>query len=77
MIKHLQDVKDPIVSKFRQKELDPILTENSYHPEESESDESNDKNRIVIRDLKWRSDTVSITFFCKVHTYIDLFLDLS
>ena len=69
MISHLQIMGDPIVSKFRQSELNPILMENAYHsPEESEEESDNGKelnnskreNRIVIRDLQWRSDSVSI-----------------
>jgi hypothetical protein len=69
MISHLQIMGDPIVSKFRQSELNPILMENAYHsPEESEEEPDNGKelnnskreNRIVIRDLQWRSDSVSI-----------------
>jgi hypothetical protein len=69
MISHLQIMGDPIVSKFRQSELNPILMENAYHSsEESEEEPDNEKelnnskreNRIVIRDLQWRSDSVSI-----------------
>jgi hypothetical protein len=69
MIRHLQKMGDPIVSKFKQSELNPILMENAYHsPEESEEEPDNGKelnnskreNRIVIRDLQWRSDSVSI-----------------
>ena len=69
MISHLQIMEDPIVSKFQQSELNPILMENAYHsPEESEEEPDNGKelnnskreNRIVIRDLQWRSDSVSI-----------------
>jgi hypothetical protein len=38
------------------------MNENRYHsPEESETDEENDgKRKIAIKDLKWRSSTVSI-----------------
>ena len=69
MISHLQKMGDPIVSKFKQSELNPILMENAYHsPEESEEELDNGKelnnskreNRIVIRNLQWRSDSVSI-----------------
>ena len=60
MISHLQRVGDPIVTKFQQSELDPILMENSYHsPEESEEEEeASERNHIIIRDLRWRSDSV-------------------
>ena len=65
MIKHLQEMGDPIVSKLKQSELNPITMENAYHsPEESEEDpdssSNNHDNRIVIRDLKWRSSSVSL-----------------
>jgi hypothetical protein len=61
MIKHIQRTKDPIISQLRQSELDPILTNNAYHsPEESEEDPDNSMNRIVVRDLEWRSKCVSI-----------------
>jgi hypothetical protein len=65
MIKHLQEMGDPIVSKLKQSELNPITMENAYHsPEESEEDpdssSNNHDNRIVIRDLKWRSSSVNL-----------------
>jgi len=62
MIKHLQTMKDPIVSKLKQSELNPITMENAYHsPEESEEDpDSSLNNHIVIRDLKWRSSSMSL-----------------
>ena len=69
MISHLQKIRDLIVSKFQQLELNPILMENAYHsPEDSEeeSDNGNElnnskkENRIVIQDIQWRSDSVSI-----------------
>jgi hypothetical protein len=62
MIRHLQQLADPVVSKLKKSELNPIVMENAYHsPEESEVDpESNsDENCIVIRDIKWRSNCVS------------------
>jgi len=62
MVRHLQLLDDPIVSKLKKSELNPIMLENAYHsPEESEVDLDNDsnENRIVIRDIKWRSDCVS------------------
>ena len=68
MIKYLQNVRDQIVTKLNQLKFNPILAENAYHnPEESERD-ANDlssDNYIVIRDLKWRSNSISliINFF--------------
>ena len=62
MVRHLQLLDDPIVSKLKKSELNPIMLENAYHsPEESEVDSDNDsnENHIVIRDIKWRSDCVS------------------
>ncbi|CAB4375835.1 unnamed protein product [Rhizophagus irregularis] len=59
MIRHLQLLDDPIVSKLKKSKLNPIMLENAYYsPEESEVDLDNDsnENRIVIRDIKWRSD---------------------
>ncbi|UZO15107.1 uncharacterized protein OCT59_006541 [Rhizophagus irregularis] len=59
MVRHLQLLDDPIVSKLKKSELNPIMLKNAYHsPEESEVDSDNDsnENRIVIRDIKWRSD---------------------
>lgn len=62
MIRHLQLLDDPIVSKLKKSELSPIVMENAYHsPEESEvdPDSASGENLIVIRDIKWRSDCVS------------------
>ena len=69
MISHLQRIRDPIVLKFQQSELNPILMENAYYsPEDSEKEPDNGnelnnskkENQIVIRDIQWRSDSVSI-----------------
>ena len=69
MISHLQRIRDPIVSKFQQSELNPILMENAYYsPEDSEEEPDNGnelnnskkENRIVIQDIQWRSGSVSI-----------------
>ena len=65
----MQRIRDPIVSKFQQSELNPILMENAYHsPEDSkekpdngnELNNSKKENQIVIRDIQWRSDSVSM-----------------
>jgi len=54
-----------LIGKFKPDELLPITTDNGYHsPEESESD--GDGHTIVVRNLRWRSSTVSefIKTFC-------------
>ncbi|RGB23366.1 hypothetical protein C1646_774599, partial [Rhizophagus diaphanus] len=59
MVRHLQLLDNPIVSKLKKSELNPIILENAYHSlEESEVDSDNDsnENRIIIRDIKWRSN---------------------
>ena len=69
MISYLQRIRNPIVSKFQPSELNPILIENAYHsPKDSEEEPDNGnelnnskkENQIVIRDIQWRSDSVSI-----------------
>ncbi|EXX51975.1 hypothetical protein RirG_257140 [Rhizophagus irregularis DAOM 197198w] len=62
IIDKLTTLKDRLVDKFYDDELRPVRTENRYHSlEESETDEDNpNKRKIVIRDLKWRSSSVSI-----------------
>ena len=61
MILHLQKVGDPIVRKFQDENLQPVLNDSAYYsPEISEMDEENPNQRkVVIKDLKWRSSTVS------------------
>jgi hypothetical protein len=61
MILHLQKVGDPIVQKFQDENLQPVLNDSAYHsPEISETDEENpDQRKVVIKDLKWWSSTVS------------------
>jgi hypothetical protein len=47
-----------LIQKFSDEELRPIITENGYHsPEISESED--ERNIIVVRNLRWRSSTVS------------------
>lgn len=54
----LKKLKDPLIEKFKDEELSPIVTDNGYHsPEFSENDDG--KNIIVVRNLRWRSSTVS------------------
>ena len=62
MINHLRGVGDQLIQKFNDEHLQPVLDNSAYHsPEISETDEENpsDKRKIVIKDLKWRSLTVS------------------
>ncbi|CAB5319889.1 unnamed protein product [Rhizophagus irregularis] len=50
-------------SELKKSELNPIMLENAYYsPEKSEVDSDNDsnENRIVIRDIKWRSDCYAL-----------------
>jgi hypothetical protein len=67
IIDHLRDGKDPLIKKFTKDELRPIMDDNRYHsPEESETDSEQPRSerKIVIKDIGWRSSTVSffITF---------------
>ena len=62
----MRDLRDPLIGKFKPDELLPIITDNGYHsPEESESD-GDRGHTIVVRNLRWRSSTVSefIKTFC-------------
>jgi len=62
MINHLRVVGDPLIRKFNDERLQPVINNSAYHsPEISETDEENPsgKRKIVIRNLKWRSSTVS------------------
>ena len=62
MINHLRKVDDPLIRNFNDEHLQPVINHSAYHsPEISETDEENPsgKRKIVIKDLKWRSSTVS------------------
>jgi hypothetical protein len=49
-----------LIEQFKDDELLPIVTDNGYHsPEFSSEDENDEKNKIVVRNLRWRSSTVS------------------
>jgi len=64
MIEHLQLVNNPLVKRFKPEELKLVCDNNFYHsPEDSEMDTESEKGIIVVKDLKWRSSTVSISFF--------------
>ena len=47
---------------FYPNELQPIMSDNKYHsPEESETDDENPNQRMItIRDIEWRSSTISL-----------------
>jgi hypothetical protein len=64
MIKYLELVEDPLIKKFKRKDLQLIIDQNAYHSQEdSETDPESGEKNIVIKDLKWRSSTVSISFY--------------
>ena len=77
---HLDAINDPVIKLFRKHELQPIMTESAYHsPELSETDQENptDKRRIIVKDLKWRSATVSLLnmiILLKFQIYLSLFI---
>ncbi|RIA90692.1 hypothetical protein C1645_823070 [Glomus cerebriforme] len=65
-IKYLQLIKDPLIKKFN--DLQSIIDSNLYHsPEESETDPETEKNKIIVKDLKWRS----LTLRSLLRDYID------
>lgn len=54
----LKKLKDPLIEKFNDEELLPLITDSGYHsPEHSEVDDG--KDIIVVRNMRWRSSTVS------------------
>ncbi|CAG8741326.1 12889_t:CDS:2, partial [Rhizophagus irregularis] len=56
-IVNLKELKDPLIEKFKDEELLPIVSDNGYHsPEFSEDDDG--QNIIVVRNLRWRSSTL-------------------
>ena len=63
-IKYLENMENPLIKKFKYKDLQLVIDHNDYHsPEDSESDPENEKRNIVVKDLPWRSSTVNIYFF--------------
>jgi hypothetical protein len=59
---HLKKTGDPLVQKIHDNYLQPVLDNSAYHsPEISETDDENStgQRKIVVKDLKWRSSTVS------------------
>jgi hypothetical protein len=62
MIEHLKLVEDPLIKNFKHKDLQLIIDHNAYHSQEdSETDPESGNKNIVVKDLKWRSSTVSIS----------------
>jgi hypothetical protein len=54
-------LKDHLIKRFYEDKLKLILYDNKYHSlKVSEMDEEDKKRKIVIKDLRWRSSTVSI-----------------
>ncbi|RGB21307.1 hypothetical protein C1646_823052 [Rhizophagus diaphanus] len=55
MVRHLQLLDDPIVSKLKKSELNSIMLENAYHsPEKSKVDSDNDSNENHIQTVDKR-----------------------
>ena len=53
MIKYLELVEDPLIKKFKRKDLQLIIDHNAYHSQEdSETDPESGEKNIVIKDLK-------------------------
>jgi hypothetical protein len=64
MLKELELVGNSLIKKFKRKDLQLIINNTAYHsPEESETDPESGESNIVVKDLKWRSSTVSISFY--------------
>ena len=58
----LAAINDLLIRMFKDNELCLIKENTTYHsPEDSETDEknSNNRRRVITKDLKWRSSTVS------------------
>ncbi|GBB89687.1 hypothetical protein RclHR1_16480003 [Rhizophagus clarus] len=63
MIVHLQLLDDPVISKLKKSELNPIVMENVYHsPEESEVDPDGDSNETCILQMFLR-DYLDVLFY--------------
>jgi len=60
MIAKLQKLNDPLISKFNDGNLLLVISECGYHSlEDFEEDKDGEDNKIVVRNLQWRSSTVS------------------
>ena len=60
MISHLQSIGDPLIKQFKKENLQLIMDNNAYHsPEDLETDQETGKRKIMVKDLRWRSSTVS------------------
>jgi hypothetical protein len=74
MIEQLREEKDHLIRKFSVRELSSIIKDNRYHSEEeSETDPDHPRTRrIVVKDMEWRSSTVSfmiLVCFILIGTY--------
>jgi hypothetical protein len=47
-----------LIKNFKEEELLPITTDSGYHSPEF-SEEKEEESKIVIRNVRWRSSTVS------------------
>jgi hypothetical protein len=65
IIDRLRAEKDPLIKQFTKDELQPIMNDNRYHSQEeseTDSEQPRGERKIVIKDLPWRSSTVSLLF---------------
>lgn len=61
-IHHLRSINDTAINKFPDQDLDLICKNNLYHSPEvssTEDNDDNDKPKILVQNLTWRSSTVS------------------
>lgn len=60
-ISKLREINDPLIGNFKEEELLPITIDNGYHSPEfsEEEEEENKENKITVRNMWWRSSTVS------------------
>ncbi|CAG8790454.1 4302_t:CDS:1, partial [Racocetra fulgida] len=55
-IDHLIEVNDKLIRKIKKEDLKKLQTRNCYYsPKVSETDEESTTRKVVIYDLKWRS----------------------
>ena len=60
MISHLQSIGDPLIKQFKKENLQLIMNNIAYHsPEDSETNQETGKRKIMVKDLRWQSSTVS------------------
>ena len=69
----LAAINNPLIQIFKDNELRLIKENTAYHfPEDLETDEKNlnDRRRVITKDLKWRSFTVSSFNIHKIYLLI-------